>query len=257
MLRAPTPPASAVVRASAVTLGALALLVVPGLADAKGKKAPVVAVVSEGIPEKLHGAPKVKKAKKAALVGRVFQAVCEGAVTTWKISDLADDGAWVGSFVGGAKPRRCMLVDGAPDQVAAAKGRPNVDAKQIAAAKAAATVALTPKKGTAADIGKLEVQVFHDGVDFVAVAQGTKPAGGKSSCIDKSSLVVMVEDTGTWKTIFRPTGKGKDTCGYTYFSRGDVDADGRDEIALRVDKTEGYGYRVLKRVKGSYSVVAK
>lgn len=256
MLRRPTwlpsgAPAAALVAAVA------ALVVLPGFAEAKGKKAPVVAVVSEGIAEKLHGAPKVKKGKKAALVGRTFPAVCDGAVTTWKLSDTADDGAWVGSFVGGAKPHRCLLVDGAPDSVAAAKGRPNVDAKQIAAAKLAATVALTPKKGSAADVGKVELQVFHDGVDFVAVAQATKAAGGKSSCLDKSSIVVMVEDAGAWKTIFRPNAKGKDICGYTFFSRGDVDADGRDEIALRVDKTEGYGYRVLKRVKGSYSVVAK
>ncbi len=242
----------------AALAAAAGIVVLPGLADAaKSKKAPVVAVVSEGIAEKLHGAPKLKKGKKAALVGRSFPAVCDGAVTSWRISDLADDGAWVGGFVGGAKPHRCLLVDGAPDSVTAAKGRPNVDPKQIAAARLAATVALTPKKGTAADVGKLELQVFHDGVDFVAVAQTQKPATGKSSCLDRSSLVVMVEDGGSWKTIFRPAGKGKDICGYTFFSRGDVDADGRDEIALRVDKTEGYGYRVLKRVKGSYSVIAR
>jgi hypothetical protein len=84
------------------------------------------------------------------------------------------------------------------------------------------------------------------------------PNDSKSNCIEKSSLVILQEtEEGVWKTVFRPQPKGKNVCGYSFFTRADVDADGRDEIALRIDKEDEYGYRVLKRVKNSYDVIAK
>jgi hypothetical protein len=46
-------------------------------------------------------------------------------------------------------------------------------------------------------------------------------------------------------------------CGYSFFTHGDVDGDGKDEIALRIDKEDEVGYRVLKRSKGSYDVIAR
>ena len=96
-------------------------------------------------------------------------------------------------------------------------------------------------------------------LSFVAVAQATTPVTNpKSNCLDHTALVVMSEqDGGAWKTVFRPQGKGKDICGYSFFTRGDVDGDGRDEIALRIDRGEGYGYRVIKRKKGSYDLLGK
>ena len=100
--------------------------------------------------------------------------------------------------------------------------------------------------------------MFNDGESFVAVASTTRPAGEKSNCLDHSTLVIMSEnDDGKWKEIFRPSPKTKSTCGYQFFTRGDVDADGKDEIALRVDQVYGYGYRVLKRTKKSYDVAVK
>lgn len=244
---------------------AVALLVLGGSGDvaaakggAKKPKVPVVGMVTEGVAERLR-APK-KKGKKGGEgkgeVGKTFTAVCEGAVAQWKVSDLGDDGAWVGNFVGGAKPKRCMLLDAAKDSVTAAKGRPNPTAQQTAAAKAAASAALAGKGG--ADPGKIEITLFHDGDEMVAVAQAQKPATGKSNCLDHTSLVILAEnDAGKWAPVFKPSAKGKDVCGYGFFTRGDVDGDGRDEIALRVDKVDGYAYRVLKRTKKSYDVVVK
>jgi hypothetical protein len=236
----------------------LSILLVAPVADAKGKKSPpVIGMVTEGIAERLH-TPK-KKAKKASAkseVGKTYTAVCDGSVASWKVSDIGDDGAWVGSFVNSYKPKHCMLLDAPTDAVGAAKGRPNASQAQINAAKAAAIAALTPKKGEPPT--KVELTVFNDGEAFVAVASTTKPAGEKSNCLDNSTLVVMEEsEDGKWKEVFRPHPKGKGTCGYQFFTRGDIDADGRDEIALRVDLTDGYAYRVIKRVKKSYDVVVK
>jgi hypothetical protein len=229
------------------------------IADAKGSKKgpPVIGMVTEGIAERLH-TPKKSKKKTAskAEVGKTFTAVCDGSVAAWKVSDLGDDGAWVGGFVNGYKPKRCMLLDAPSDAAQAAKGRPNATTAQINAAKAAATAALTPKKGEPPT--KVDVAVFHDGEGFVAVASTTRPAGEKSNCLDHSSLVVMSEsEDGKWKEVFRPSAKTKSTCGYQFFTRGDIDADGRDEIALRVDLIDGYAYRVLKRAKKGYDVVVK
>lgn len=221
------------------------------------KKLPVIGVVTEGIAERLH-TPKGKKAKKAskAEVGKTFTALCDGSLASWKVSDLGDDGAWVGGFVNGYKPKRCLLLDVPADPAMAAKGRPNATAAQLAAAKAAAVVALTPKKGDAPT--KVELSVFNDGEGFVAVASTTRPAGEKSNCLDHSTLVILNEnEDGKWKEVFRPQPKSKGTCGYQFFTRADVDADGRDEIALRVDLTDGYGYRVLKRTKKGYDVAVK
>ena len=243
-----------------MSLGFLSALVVSaslisGEVDAKPKRPPVIGVVTEGVAEKLYGAPKLKKGKQA--IGKVFTAICEGSLSSWKLSDLGDDGALVGTFVGGAKGKHCLLLDAPADPAMAAKGRPTPTTAQLNAAKAAATTALTSKKGDAP--AKVDLVVFHDGEDFVAVAQTSRPvANPKSNCLDYSSLVVLVEnDDGVWKPFFRPAAKGKDICGYTYFTRADVDADGRDEIALRIDKGDGYGYRILKRQKNSYGVVAK
>ena len=222
--------------------------------DAKGKRPPVIGVVTEGVAEKLYGAPKMKQ--KAA-VGKVFTAICDGAIMSWKLTDFGDDGALVGNFVGGLKGKRCLLLDVPPNPAMAAKGRPNPTAAQTAAAKLAATTALSTKKEGAP--AKVDLVVFNDGEDFVAVAstvrQVTDP---KSNCLEKSSVVVLSEsDDGEWKVIFRPQPKGKNVCGYAFFTRADVDADGRDEIALRIDKEDEYGYRVLKRVNNSYDVIAK
>jgi hypothetical protein len=223
-------------------------------AEAKPKKGPpVVGVVTEGIAERLH-TPK-KKPKKAE-VGKAFTALCDGSVTAWKVSDLADDGAWVGGFSGGYRPKRCLLLDAPSEPGMAAKGRPNASSAQQASAKAAAIAALTPKKGDPP--AKIELAVFHDGEAFVAVASASRPASEKSNCLDHSTLVILEEtEGGKWKEIFRPHPKTKATCGYTFFTRADVDADGRDEIALRVDLVDGYGYRVLKRAKKGYDVVVK
>lgn len=239
---------------------ALVTLAASGDADAKGSKKshlPVIGVVTEGIAERLH-APKGKKAKKAqkAEVGKTFTAMCDGSIGAYKVTDLGDDGAWVGGFANGYKPKRCLLLDAPADTVQAAKGRPNAKPEQINAAKAAAVVALTPKKGEAPT--KVELNVWHDGEQFVAVASTTRSAGEKSNCLDLTSLVVLAEsEDGKWKEVFRPSAKTKGTCGYVFFTRGDVDADGRDEIALRVDLTDGYAYRVLKHGKKGYDVVVK
>lgn len=237
----------------------LVSLAAGGDADAKGKKSslPVIGVVTEGIAERLHQ-PKGKKAKKAIKndIGKTFTAMCDGSVGQYKVTDLGDDGAWVGGFANNYKPKRCLLVDGAADTVAAAKGRPAAKTEQINAAKAAAIVALTPKKGEPPN--KVELTVFHDGESFVAIASTTRSAGDKSACLDLTSLVILAEgEDAKWKEVFRPSAKTKGTCGYTFFTRGDVDADGRDEIALRVDLTDGYAYRVLKHGKKGYDVVVK
>lgn len=224
--------------------------------DAKGKRPPVIGVVTEGVAEKLYGAPKITKNKKA-IVGKVFTAMCDGSLTAWKLSDLGDDGALVGSFVTGWKPKHCLLLDAPQTAVVPAKGRPTATQQQLAAAKAAAFAALTPKKGDAPQ--KVDVVVFHDGESFVAVASTVFPVtNSKSNCLDKGSVVILAEkDDGTWKPFFRPQPKQKHVCGYSFFTRGDVDGDGKDEIALRIDKEDEYGYRILKRVKGSYDVIAK
>lgn len=241
-----------------ITFFALVTVFAAREADAKGaKKLPVIGVVTEGIAERLH-TPKGKKAKKAAKgeVGKTFTALCDGSVAAWKVSDLGDDGAWVGGFVNGYKPKRCLLLDAPSEAGMAAKGRPNATTAQLTAAKAAAVVALTPKKGDAPT--KVDLAVFNDGEGFVAVASTTRAAGDKSNCLDHSALVILSEnEDGKWKEIFRPQAKSKGTCGYQFFTRGDVDADGRDEIALRVDMTDGYGYRVLKRTKKGYDVAVK
>jgi hypothetical protein len=237
-----------------------ALTLVAPIADAAGKGGkkgpPVIGMVTEGIAERLHTPKKKKKAAGKAEVGKTFTAVCDGSVAAWKVSDLGDDGAWVGGFTNGYKPKRCMLLDAPSDTAMAAKGRPAATTAQITAAKAAATTALTPKKGEAPT--KVDVAVFHDGEGFVAVASTSRPAGEKSNCLDHSTLVVMSEtEDGKWKEIFRPSAKTKSTCGYQFFTRGDIDADGKDEIALRVDLIDGYAYRVLKRGKKGYDVVVK
>jgi hypothetical protein len=245
-------------RLLALASSSLVALAVTGDADAKGgKKPPVIGVVTEGIAERLHQ-PKGKKAKKAQKneIGKTFTAMCDGSVGAFKVTDLGDDGAWVGGFANAYKPKRCLLLDAGADTVEAAKGRPSAKPEQINAAKAAAVVALTPKKGEAPN--KVELTVFNDGESFVAVASATRSAGEKSNCLDLTSLVILAEgEDGKWKEIFRPSPKGKGTCGYTFFTRGDVDADGRDEIALRVDLTDGYAYRVLKHGKKGYDVVVK
>ena len=229
-------------------------LLVSADVDAKAKRPPVMAIVTDGIAEKLYGAPKIKGGK-AALVGKTFTAICDGMLSSWKVSDLSEDGAWVGAFAG-PKGKHCLLLDAPSDPAMSAKGRPAPTATQIAAAKAQGFIALTPKKGEPPQ--KIELSVFNDGEDFIAVAEAVRPAGPKSNCLEKTSLVIMTEqDDGTWKSTFRPQPKGKDTCGYTFFTRADVDADGRDEITLRVDKLDGYGYRVLKRTKNDYTVVAR
>ncbi len=241
-------------------LFALTALLSAGEVDAaaKGKKTlPVIGIVTEGIAERLHQ-PKGKKGKKAikSEVGKTFTAVCDGSVASWKVTDLGDDGAWVGGFVNGYKPKRCVLLDAPSDPAMAAKGRPNATTAQMTAAKSAAIAALTPKKGEPPT--KVELNVFNDGEGFVAVASTTRPAGEKSNCLDHSSLVILSEsEDGKWKEIFRPQPKTKATCGYQFFTRGDIDADGRDEIALRVDLIDGYGYRVLKRTKKGYDVAVK
>ncbi len=241
--------------ASGLVLGLLAATVLfSHEVDAAKKKPPVVGVVTEGIAERLH--PPKKKKKAASEVGKVFTALCDGSIAAWKVSELGDDGAWVGAFTGGYKPKACLLLDAPSDPAMAAKGRPKATSAQMAAAKAAAVAALTPKKGEPPT--KVELSVFHDGEEFVAVASATRPASEKSNCLDHSSLVILNEKAdGKWKELFRPKPKGKDTCGYTFFTRADVDADGRDEIALRVDLVDGYGYRVLKRTKKNYDVVVK
>ena len=249
-----------------LALAAIALvsLVAAGDADAKGKgkksSLPVVGVVTEGIAERLHQ-PKGKKAKKAVKneVGKSFTAMCDGSVGQYKITDLGDDGAWVGGFANNYKPKRCLLVDAGPETVAAApKTRPAAKPEQLNAAKAAAVAALTPKKGEPPAPNKVDLAVFHDGEGFVAVASTTRSAGDKSACLDLTSLVILAEgEDGKWKEAFRPSAKTKGTCGYSFFTRGDLDADGRDEIALRVDLSDGYGYRVLKHGKKGYDVVVK
>ena len=224
-------------------------------AKAKSKKSPVIGVVTEGIAERLHSVKKKGK-KKGTDTGKTFTALCDGTLASWKVSDLGDDGAWVGGFVGGNKPKHCLLLDTPADPSMAAKGRPNATTAQTTAARSAAIAALTPKSGVAPT--KVEVVVFNDGEGFVAVAQSTAQNSGKGNCLDHTSLVILSEsEGGAWKSVFKPTAKVKDVCGYSFFTRGDIDGDGRDEIALRVDKGEGYGYRVLKRSKGSYSVIVK
>lgn len=237
----------------------LVTLAAAGDADAKGgkKSLPVIGVVTEGIAERLHQ-PKSKKGKKAQKgeIGKTFTAMCDGSIGSYKVTDLGDDGAWVGGFANGYKPKRCLLLDAGADSVQAAKGRPNAKQEQLNAAKAAAVAALTPKKGEPPT--KVDLTVFHDGEGFVAVASTTRSAGEKSNCLDLTSLVILSEgEDGKWKEVFRPTAKTKGTCGYSFFTRGDVDADGRDEIALRVDLTDGYAYRVLKHGKKGYDVVVK
>jgi hypothetical protein len=245
------------------SLAAIALLS-PTEPWAKGAahkaKSPVIGVVTDGVAERLGGNGKAsKKAKKKTSgdVGKTFSAICDGTLAHWKVSDLGDDGAWVGQFVGAVRPKHCMLVDAPGELAVSTKGRANATPAQVNAAKAAATIALTPKKGEAPKT--VELTVFHDGEGFVAVAQATTPVTNpKSNCLDHTALVVMSEqDGGAWKTVFRPQGKGKDICGYSFFTRGDVDGDGRDEIALRIDRGEGYGYRVIKRKKGSYDLLGK
>ncbi len=236
---------------------AAAVVLSPEAQAAKGKKSlPVIGVVTEGIAERLH-TPKGKKAKKAKSdVGKTFTALCDGTIASWKVTDLGDDGAWVGGFTNGYKPKRCLLLDAPADTAGSAKGRPAATTAQMTAAKVASIAALTPKKGDAPT--KVELAVFNDGDGFVAVASYARPAGEKSNCLDHSTLVVMAEgDDGKWKEVFRPSPKGKTTCGYQFFTRADVDGDGRDEIALRVDLIDGYGYRVLKRTKKGYDVVVK
>ncbi len=238
-----------------------AVLLAGGSASAKGAsskkaKVPVVGMVTEGIAERLHAKKKAKKGDKKGEVGKTFTAMCDGSVSTFKVTDLGDDGAWVGAFTGGAKPKRCMLLDAAKDSVTAAKGRPTPTTTQNAAAKLAAAAALAGKGG--ADAGKIELTLFHDGDEMIAVAQSQKPATGKSNCLDHTSVAILAEnEAGKWSPVFKPSAKGRDVCGYTFFTRGDIDGDGRDEIALRVDKVDGYAYRVLKRTKKSYDVVVK
>ena len=226
---------------------------------AKGKRPPVIGVVADGVAELLYGAPKLGVRNKQALAGKVFTAVCDGATTPWKLAELRDERGLVGSFVSAAKPKYCLLLDTHTPEGALARpsGRPAATEKQIAAAKAAAMTALTPKKGDAPT--KLDVFVFHDGRSFVAVAQ-TKvlSSNEKGSCAERATVVVLEEKaSGAWKPFFRPQPKQKNVCGYSFFTRGDVDGDGKDEIALRIEKADEVGYRVLKRSKDSYDVIAR
>jgi hypothetical protein len=236
----------------------LAIVCIASVGLTKGSKFPVVGVVTGGIAERLHTAHTAKKSKKktSSDVGKTFSAICDGQNASYQVTELADDGAWVGKFTGGggARHAKCMLVDSSgPNEPSAA--RPTPSAGQLSAAKIAATSALTPKHGDAPK--NVEITVWNDGVEFIAVAQSSRPAGEKSSCLDRSSLVIMAERGGAWKTVFKPTAKSKDTCGYTFFTRGDVDHDGRDEIALRVDLAEGYAYRILKAHSKTYTVAGK
>ena len=102
------------------------------------------------------------------------------------------------------------------------KARPTPTDKQIADAKAAALIALTPKKGDAPT--KVDVVVFQDGESFIAIAQTKLAASEKGSCTDKGAVVVLAEKTqGVWKPFFRPQPKQKNVCGYSFFTHGDVD----------------------------------
>jgi hypothetical protein len=242
-------------------LAAISVLSSVGLgvrdADAKGKRPPVIGVIADGVGEKLYGAPKLNK---HALVGKALTAICDGGATAaWKLSDVGTKGELTGSFVSGSKPKHCLLL-GKEDfdhaQAKENKTRPNPTEKQLADAKAAALTALTPKKGDAP--AKVDVIVFHDGQSFIAIGQTKFPASEKGSCLDKGAVVVLEEKAnGLWKPFFRPQPKQKNVCGYSFFTRGDVDGDGKDELALRIDKEDEVGYRVLKRSKGSYDVIAK
>lgn len=223
----------------------------------KAKRPPIIGVINDGVGEKLYGAPKLNK---AFLVGKTLSALCDGGAATWKLADVGDKGELKGSFVSGSKAKHCLLL-GVNREIAHAgaketKARPTPTEKQLAEAKAAALVALTPKKGDAP--AKIDVVVFHDGESFLAIAQTKLAASEKGSCTDKGAVVVLAEKgEGVWKPFFRPQPKQKNVCGYSFFTHGDVDGDGKDEIALRIDKEDEVGYRVLKRSKKSYDVVAK
>lgn len=225
-------------------------------AKAKAKRPPILAVLTDGVGEKLYGAPKLNK---ALLVGKTLSAICDGGAATWKVSDVGDKGELTGRFVSGSKTKHCLLLSVNREIARAAKepkARPAPTDKQLADAKAAALVALTPKKGDAP--AKIDVVVFHDGESFVAIAQTKLAASEKGSCTDKGAVVVLAEKAeGAWKPFFRPQPKQKNVCGYSFFTHGDVDGDGKDEIALRIDKEDEVGYRVLKRSKGSYDVIAR
>lgn len=245
-----------VVAISALALSSTLVAFDGAAASKKKAKLGVVAVVTDGVAEHF-GATKhgKKKAKRAYEIGHTFAAICDGQLASWKLSDYGDDGAFVGAFVGGGKPHHCMMIDAPGDPAMAAKGRAVPSKTEVDAAKSAAVTALTPKKGEAPS--KVDLVVFHDGASMIAVAQAQRPASGKTDCLDQTALVVLEETDKGWKTVFRPSPKGKGTCGYTFFTRGDVDGDGRDEIALRVEKSDGYGYRILKRKKGTYDVAVK
>jgi hypothetical protein len=236
-------------------LAALAALASDANASAKPKKAPVIGVVTDGVGEKLYGAPKLNK---YALVGKTFSAICDGGAATWKVSSVGDKGELTGSFVSGSRAKHCLLLSEQRDPIPGkeAKARPTPTDKQIADAKVAAFAALTPKKGDAPT--KVDVVVFHDGESFIAIAQTKLAASEKGTCADRGAVVVLAEKgAGVWKPFFRPQPKQKNVCGYSFFTRGDVDGDGKDEIALRIDKEDEVGYRVLKRSKGSYDVIAR
>ena len=226
-------------------------------AKAKAKRPPIIGVITDGVGEKLYGAPKLNK---AFLVGKTLSAICDGGAATWKLSDVGDKGELTGRFVSGSKAKHCLLLSvnreiahAAPKET---RVRPTPTDKQIADAKAAALTALTPKKGDAPE--KVDVVVFHDGESFIAIAQTKLAASEKGSCTDKGAVVVLVEKAqGVWKPFFRPQPKQKNVCGYSFFTHGDVDGDVKDEIALRIDKADEVGYRVLKRSKGSYDVIAR
>ncbi len=223
-------------------------------AKAKAKRPPILAVLTDGVGEKLYGAPKLNK---VLLVGKTLSAICDGGTATWKVSDVGDKGELTGRFVSGSKTKHCLLLSVNREIAhAPAKARPTPTDKQLTDAKAAALVALTPKKGDAPT--KIDVVVFHDGESFIAIAQTKLAASDKGSCTDKGAVVVLAEKAeGAWKPFFRPQPKQKNVCGYSFFTHGDVDGDGKDEIALRIDKADEVGYRVLKRSKGSYDVIAR
>ena len=225
-------------------------------AAAKPKRPPILGVITDGVGEKLYGAPKLNK---ALLVGKTLSAICDGGAATWKLSDVGDKGELTGRFVSGSKAKHCLLLSVNREIAHAAKepkARPTATDKQLADAKAAALVALTPKKGDAPE--KVDVVVFHDGESFIAIAQTKLAASEKGSCTDRGAVVVLAEKApGVWKPFFRPQPKQKNVCGYSFFTHGDVDGDGKDEIALRIDKEDEVGYRVLKRSKASYDVIAR
>jgi len=80
------------------------------VADAKEKapkRAPVIGVITDGVAEKLYGAPKLNR---EVLVGKTLSAICDGGATAWKLSEVGAKGELKGSFVSGSKAKHCLLL---------------------------------------------------------------------------------------------------------------------------------------------------